>query len=69
MTAAVRISPIGFRMIATYDPLSAILAASSSNTEFVASAVLTTLLAFAAYVLIAIAERLLTPWAGRRVAT
>jgi osmoprotectant transport system permease protein len=39
------------------------------NTEFVASAVLTTLLAFAAYVLIAIAQRLLTPWAGRRVAT
>jgi osmoprotectant transport system permease protein len=39
------------------------------NTEFVASAALTTLLAFAAYVLIAIAQRLLTPWAGRRVAT
>jgi osmoprotectant transport system permease protein len=38
------------------------------NTEFVAAAVLTTLLAFATYVLIAIAQRLLTPWAGRNVA-
>jgi osmoprotectant transport system permease protein len=37
------------------------------NTEFVASAVLTTLLAVAAYILIAIAQRLLTPWAGRSV--
>jgi osmoprotectant transport system permease protein len=38
------------------------------STEFVAAAVLTTLLAFAAYVAIAVAQRLLTPWAGRSVA-
>ena len=35
------------------------------NTEFVAAAVLTTLLAVAAYVIIALAQRLLTPWAQR----
>jgi osmoprotectant transport system permease protein len=35
------------------------------STEFVAAAVLTTLLAFAAYLLIAVAQRLLTPWARR----
>jgi osmoprotectant transport system permease protein len=35
------------------------------NTEFVAAAVLTTLLAFAAYAAIAAAQRLLTPWAAR----
>ena len=38
------------------------------STQFVAAAVLTTLLAFAAYVAIAIAQRLLTPWAGGSVA-
>ena len=38
------------------------------NTEFVAAAILTTLLAFAAYVLIAAAQRLLTPWAARSTA-
>jgi osmoprotectant transport system permease protein len=36
------------------------------NTEFVAAAALTTALAFAAYVVIAVAQRLLTPWAGSR---
>jgi osmoprotectant transport system permease protein len=38
------------------------------NTEFVAASVLTMLLAFAVYALIAVAQRLLTPWAGRSVA-
>ncbi len=38
------------------------------NTEFVAAAVLTTLLAFAAYAAIAAAQRLLTPWAARSAA-
>jgi osmoprotectant transport system permease protein len=38
------------------------------NTEFVAAALLTTLLAFGAYLLIAVAQRLLTPWASRSVA-
>lgn len=38
------------------------------NTEFVASAVLATLLALVSYALIAVAQRLLTPWAGRSVA-
>jgi osmoprotectant transport system permease protein len=38
------------------------------NTEFVAAAALTTALALVAYLLIAIAQRLLTPWARRTVA-
>jgi osmoprotectant transport system permease protein len=38
------------------------------NTEFVAAAVLTTLLALVAYVVIAVAQRLLTPWAARGAA-
>ena len=38
------------------------------NTEFVAAAVLTTLLAVLVYVLIAGAQRVLTPWAKREMA-
>jgi osmoprotectant transport system permease protein len=38
------------------------------NTEFVAAAILTTLLALVTYVVIAVAQRVLTPWAGRSVA-
>ena len=38
------------------------------NTEFVAAAVLTTLLAVAVYALIAGTQRLLTPWARRGLA-
>jgi osmoprotectant transport system permease protein len=41
---------------------------TSFNTEFVAAGALTTLLALAAYVLTALARRILTPWAGRTVA-
>ena len=40
---------------------------TSFNTEFVAAGLLTTLLAIAAYLLIALAQRVLTPWAGRTV--
>ena len=39
---------------------------TSFNTELIAAGVLTTLLAIVAYVLIALAQRFLTPWAGRR---
>jgi osmoprotectant transport system permease protein len=38
---------------------------TSFNTEFVAAGLLTTLLAVGAYLLIALAQRVLTPWAGR----
>ena len=41
---------------------------TSFNTEFVAAGALTTALALIAYLLIAIAQRFLTPWAGRTVA-
>ena len=41
---------------------------TSFNTEFIAAGVLTTLLAVLAYLLIALAQRVLTPWAGRTVA-
>jgi osmoprotectant transport system permease protein len=40
---------------------------TSFNTEFVAAGLLTTLLAIVAYLLIALAQRMLTPWAGRAV--
>jgi osmoprotectant transport system permease protein len=40
----------------------------SINTEFVAAGFLTTMLALAAYLLIALAQRLLAPWAQRTVA-
>ncbi|MEA2387324.1 MAG: osmoprotectant transport system permease protein [Thermoleophilaceae bacterium] len=41
---------------------------TSFNTEFIAAGALTTLLAVIAYLLIAGAQRVLTPWAGRSVA-
>ena len=41
---------------------------TSFNTELIAAGVLTTLLAIVSYALIAIAQRVLTPWARRTVA-
>jgi osmoprotectant transport system permease protein len=41
---------------------------TSFNTELIAAGLLTTLLAIVAYLLIAMAQRLLTPWARRTVA-
>lgn len=41
---------------------------TSFNTQFVAAGVLTMLLALVAYLLIALAQRVLTPWARRTVA-